>query len=244
VSVALGAGFTGRMMLGQKAMKWSDVEKYVRALKDLLHGREILWEGKAVRMLQPASYTAARPLTDVQILIGAEGPKGMAVAENHADGVFTVGSVSKATKIPWRATLQFGTVLDEGEDPGSDRVREAAGPGVAMIYHAVYDKSGAGVDGFPGGKEWRESVELTPADARHLSVHNGHLIALNRHDRLIWPQSRDLVTKLTLTGTPAEISRRLDLMAANGVTEVVYQPLGPDPVRELARFAEVAQKRA
>ncbi|MEU8135703.1 LLM class flavin-dependent oxidoreductase [Streptodolium elevatio] len=240
VAVTLGAGFTGRMMLGQRPMPWSQVEPYVAALRALLRGDEILWEGKTLRMLQLPGYGAPRPLSDVPILLGAEGPKGLAAAERLADGVFSVGSVQKAGAFAWRATLQFGTVLEDGEHPTSDRVREAAGPAVAVIYHAVYERAGAGVDGFPGGQVWRESVELAPEDARHLSVHDGHLVALNRHDRLIWEQSRELAPQLTLTGTRDQVRERIEEMAANGVTEIAYQPVGPDKNRELRAFAEAA----
>lgn len=240
VAVTLGAGFTGRMMLGQRAMPWSQVEPYVAALRALLRGDEVLWEGKTLRMLQLPGYGAARPVPDVPFLVGAEGPKGLAAAQRLADGVFSVGAVQDTGAFAWRATLQFGTVLEDGEHPTSDRVREAAGPAVAVIYHAIYERAGAGVDGFPGGQVWRESVELAPEDARHLSVHDGHLVALNRHDRLIWEQSRDLATQLTLTGTREQVRARLDEMGKNGVTEVAYQPVGPDKIRELRAFADAA----
>ena len=39
VAVALGAGFTGRHVLGQRAMRWADVRAYVAALRALLSRR-------------------------------------------------------------------------------------------------------------------------------------------------------------------------------------------------------------
>ena len=39
VAVALGAGFTGRHVLGQRAMRWDDVRAYVVALRALLAAR-------------------------------------------------------------------------------------------------------------------------------------------------------------------------------------------------------------
>src|ERR1043166_8714971 len=44
VAVAIGSGFTGRYVLGQRAMKWVDVADYVRVLRALLRGEEVLWE--------------------------------------------------------------------------------------------------------------------------------------------------------------------------------------------------------
>lgn len=240
VAVTLGAGFTGRMMLGQRAMPWRDVEAYVEVLRALLRGEEARWEGRTLRMLQPAGFGAARPLADVPILLGAEGPKGLDVAARLADGVFSVGAVARADGIPWRATLRFGTVLDDGESVHDARVRAAAGPAVAVIYHAVYERSGEGVDKLPGGRTWRDSVESGPAHARHLDVHDGHLVDLNRHDAPIWEQSRELAPALTLTGSAREVYDKLAALADKGVTEVAYQPLGPDPVRELTAFAAAA----
>src|SRR5580765_318345 len=43
VAVAFGAGFTGRYVLGQKPMRWTDVGDYVRALKALLRGETTDW---------------------------------------------------------------------------------------------------------------------------------------------------------------------------------------------------------
>src|SRR5579862_7782064 len=53
VAVAIGSGFTGRMVLGQRPMKWAEVGRYVRALRGLLRGEEVEWEGRALRMLHP-----------------------------------------------------------------------------------------------------------------------------------------------------------------------------------------------
>src|SRR5580765_6288857 len=79
IEVAIGSGFTGRYTLGLKPMRWADVEEYVRVLRTLLAGEVATWEGAAVRMLHPSGFGAPRPI-QVPILIGAEGPKGTAVA--------------------------------------------------------------------------------------------------------------------------------------------------------------------
>src|SRR5438270_7640310 len=38
VVVAVGAGFTGRMVMGQRPMRWADVATYIRTLRALLRG--------------------------------------------------------------------------------------------------------------------------------------------------------------------------------------------------------------
>ncbi len=243
VAVAIGAGFTGRMVLGQRPMRWVDVAAYVHALRGLLRGDDVEWDGSTMRMLQPDGFGASRPV-DVPILIGADGPKGLAVAADLGDGVFSaaVPQPDAANVAPWRALLVFGTVLDDGEDPAGGRALAAAGPALAVVFHGIYERSGAeAVDGFPGGRQWREAVEATPATARHLAIHEGHLVEPNERDQLALAEAAPLLGSFTMTGTAAELRVRLDALAGAGVTEIAYQPAGPDIPRELAAFAAMAE---
>lgn len=241
VAVAIGSGYTGRLVLGQRPMRWAEVAAYIRALRALLRGETAEWEGREMRMLHPGGFAPERPI-DVPILVGADGPKGMAVAADLADGVFSAGVPGSAPEaLRWRALLTFGTVLEEGEGLSSPRVRDAAGPAVAVVYHGLYERGGGdAVEGLPGGGRWREAVETAPAGQRHLAVHEGHLIELNERDALVWEEAAPLVTSLTFSGTRPEIRERLGQLEAAGVTEVAYQPAGPDIGRELVAFAEAA----
>ena len=137
--------------------------------------------------------------------------------------------------------LAFGTVLDEGEDAASPRVVAAAGPAVAAAYHAIYESRGAdGVDKLPGGREWREAVEAVEAPRRHFAVHDGHLAGLGKHDEALLGRAAPLLASWTMTGTKADIRARLGALRSAGITEVAYQPMGPDIPRELAAFAAAA----
>jgi 5,10-methylenetetrahydromethanopterin reductase len=240
VAVAVGSGFTGRLTMGQRPMRWHDVREYVATLRGLLRGEDVQWEGKTIRMLHPTGFAPQRPL-EVPFLIGAEGPKGLAVAEELGDGVFSAGPALDGGP-RWKAALRFGTVLDDGEEPeSSERVRAAAGPAVAVVYHAAYERGGASaVDALPGGSEWRESVEAAGDDARHIEIHKGHLIELNEHDELAWTAgSWQALRTLSFSGDAGEIRERIDALAEDGVTEIAYQPHG-DVAAELERFARAA----
>jgi 5,10-methylenetetrahydromethanopterin reductase len=229
------------MVFGQRPMRWSDVEAYVRTLRALLRGEEAEWDGTRLKMLHTAHCIPPRPI-DVPILIGADGPKGLTVAANVADGVFSaVVPQSDTGALTWRALLLFGTVLDDGEAPTSPRALGAVGPALAVGYHALYERRGASaVDRLPGGSRWRESVEAARSSARHLEIHEGHLIEPNRHDQLVIEDAAPLAPTLTMTGTAADVHERLVALAAAGVTEIAYQPAGPDIARELEAFAAAA----
>ncbi len=73
VTIAIGSGFTGRLTMGQRPLKWSYVTRYVQVLRALLRGEEVEWEGGVLRMLHPEGYGAPRPI-DVPFVIAAAGP--------------------------------------------------------------------------------------------------------------------------------------------------------------------------
>jgi 5,10-methylenetetrahydromethanopterin reductase len=242
VVVAIGSGLTGRMALGQRPMPWRKVAEYVRCVKALLAGETAEWEGAKIRMLHLPGFGAPRPV-EVPILIGAGGPKGLAVAAELGDGVFSAGipQPDAAKVADWQALLCLGTVLDEGEDVMSPRAVNAAGPGAVVIYHTVYEHGGAAaVDHLPGGQSWREAIEAYPEDERHLAIHAGHLVQANPHDE---PHVADLIpfaSSRAMTGTAEQITDKIAGIAAQGVTEIVYQPAGSDIERELRVFASAA----
>lgn len=231
VVVAVGSGFTGRRALGQKPLRWSHVRSYILALRALLRGETVEWEGAPIRMLHPDGFAPARPI-NVPIIVGTGGPKGIAVAREVGDGFFGPGDPGA----PWVARLHFGTVLEEGEDPGSERVLAAAGHAAAVAFHGATERGL--VSPLPGGQAYAEAISKVSASTRHLAIHEGHLIAPNAIDRAVL--TGDLLVQMGLAGDEAAQRRRLEQLAANGVTEVAYQPAGPDIPRELRAFARVA----
>ena len=234
VAVAVGAGFTGRFTLGQRPLKWSYVRAYVRALRALLRGEQVEWEGGVLQMIHPEGYAAPRPI-EVPIIIAAAGPKGVAAARELGDGVFSVPMpiADFATSI----VLVFGTVLAEGEDPGSARVVAAAGHAAPVMFH--WGLENRTLDVVPNGQAWAAVYEQLPASVRHLALHDKHLIAVNERDRPF--VTTELLTQQGLALTRAGWRERLALLESMGATEVAYQPAGPDIARELEAFAAAAR---
>ena len=234
LAVAVGTGFTGRALLGRRPMPWRDVEAWLRALRGLLRGETVEVDGAATRMLHPEGFAPPRPLA-VPTLVAANGPKGLAVARALGDGVMCVGQPQPGFE--WCALLGFGTVFEPGEDFHDERVLDAIGPAIAVIYHGTWEQDPARLDHLPGGRGWREEIERVPARERHLAVHEDHLVGLPDRDR------RHLAPELggtTLSGPPEAVRDRLDALARAGCTELLYAPLGGDVPRELRAMAEVA----
>jgi 5,10-methylenetetrahydromethanopterin reductase len=89
---------------------------------------------------------------------------------------------------------------------------------------------------------WLDVVNRVPAGERHLVVHDQHLVTLNEADEAAWAAgSWAAVPATTLTGSAAQLSERLAGIAEQGITEIIYQPTGPDIAHELEAFITAAR---
>jgi 5,10-methylenetetrahydromethanopterin reductase len=235
--MVVGTGFTSQLMIGKRPTTWPEVEDFVVALRALLAGEQVEWDG-AVIGLRHGAMSGVRPQNPVPIWVAAHGPKGYACAERVADGIVTNpthGTQNTIEQLTRAFVLFYGTVLDPGEDIGSERVLQAAGPTAAFQLHL----GGLGVAGDTA--EWREymsQIEKIDARRRHLEIHGGHLIEVSDLERpLITP---DLLRRTTGTGTEQEVRAALDSIARAGTGGVLFGPQGPDVPRELRSFAEAA----
>jgi 5,10-methylenetetrahydromethanopterin reductase len=242
VAVAFGTGFTGRRAMGYPAISWSFMEAYLTAYRGLLRGETVEWEGRRMRMLHPDGHAPARPV-DVPVLVGALGPKGNEVARKHGDGLYVTLQLPEfMSEYSWVPYLAWGTVLDEEEAPDSEHARQAGGPGWALAYHGAYEFGGPqAVLDLPGGEQWLAVVDRAPADERHLAVHSGHCVELNEADQAAWDAGgHSILTDVTISGTRDQVRRKLSDLDARGVTEIVFQPCGPDTKTELEHFLDAA----
>jgi len=234
VAVGIGSGFTGRLTMGQRPLKWAYVRSYVSALRALLRGEQVEWEGGVIEMMHPDGYGPRRPI-DVPFVIAAAGPKGIAAAHDLGDGVF--GAPAPIGGFDWSVVLTFGTVLEDGEDPGSPRVLAAAGHAAPVLFHFALENDM--LDLLPNGREWAAAYDDVPERVRHLALHDRHLIAINDRDRPF--VDGPLLVQNGFALTRDGWRERLAGLAAAGATEIAYQPAGPDVARELETFASAAR---
>jgi 5,10-methylenetetrahydromethanopterin reductase len=233
VEVVVGSGFTSQALLGEKAVAWSQVEVYVQALRALLAGQVIDWNGAPIGLLH-ADVVGVAPPGRLPIWVAANGPKGCAVGDRVADRVLLSTPRVKPREKPWAVTFH-GTVVDPGEDLASERVRLAAGPATAFQLHLGQFGRLAGT---AEAARFAERIARVDDRTRHLELHRGHLVHVQPSEwDLITPEA---IRRATASGTREEMRARLEDLAAQGCDAVMYQPNGPDIPRELAAFAEVA----
>ena len=235
VDVVVGSGFTSQAMLGKGPARWAEVESYVLALKALLRGEDIEWDG-AIVGLRYGALSGVKLPQRLPILVAAHGPKGYAVGERSADGVVTnlshhTANTGADDMSDWMISYH-GTVLDDGETLSSERVMDAAGPAAAFQLH-IGDQGM--LSGLPVLAAYEEALTAFPADRRNLEIHRGHLHEVTDLERPFI--SPDLIGATTGSGSPAEVRRNLDQIEGQGVKGVLYCPMGHDIPRELAAFA-------
>lgn len=234
VAIGVGSGFTGRLTMGQRPLKWSYVSRYVHVLRALLRGDEVEWEGGVMRMLHPKGYGAPRPV-DVPFVIAAAGPRGIAAARELGAGVF--GGLMAIPGFAWSTVLMVGTVLDDNEDPGAPRVLDAAGHGASVAFHFALENRR--LDVVPNGEEWATAYSAVPEHVRHLALHDQHLIAVNERDRPF--VTGELLVQNGLALSKAGWRERLAMLESQGATEIAYQPAGSNIARELEAFASAVR---
>jgi len=82
------------------------------------------------------------------------------------------------------------------------------------------------------------AIEAIPPAERHLVTHEGHLVRLTAVDEEAVALAVDLLPQFTFSGTAEQLRTRVAEYEAGGVTELVYQPAGPDLTGELERVMD------
>ena len=242
---AVGTGFTARLAMGKKPMKWSDLAVYFRQLRGLLAGDVVEIDGAQCQMLHAPGWAPARPIR-TPLLVAPGGPKGFQTArELEVEGVVVSAMALPDQPDPtWSicAYLISGTVLRPGEDHTTPRVIDAVGPHYATGFHGTWELMPERLDQRPGGPEWRASIEAErPEGQRHLAVHQGHLCVVTDRDRMVFDVAGEALLHVGWTGDAASLAARFDEAAKAGITEVLYMAVGPDLPGELAAMAEAGR---
>ena len=238
VVVGVGSGFTGRRAMGQRPLRWADMNGHITVVQRLLRGETVDIEERPARMLHWPGQAPSRPI-EVPWVVGVNGPRGLNVARSLGAGVFTSRPRpgTDHTGLPSVTLLGFGTILEDGESLDSARVLATAGPGVSVAYHAFLEQRDDRISALPNTARFEELVMALPSETRHLALHEGHLTELNDIDRQV--VVGEALSMLPLVCHAAELPQRIGRLAQSGITEIAFQPMG-DVARELRAFAAAA----
>ncbi len=214
LTVALGTGYTGRIVMGLPPMRWADVGEYVTQLRGLLAGQTVQIDGRSCRMVHSAGFAPDRPI-DVPVWVAPSGPKGFEVAKRlGVKGVLTPGLPAEDQRgFAECGLLVTGTVARPGEDHTSRRLIEAVGPAYTTGIHGLFVYAPEMIDSVPGGAPWKEAFQPPTQRAgseEYLQVHAGHLCTTTERDRPLVEAAGPALLQSGWTGDAASISDRLD----------------------------------
>ena len=163
VEAVVGSGFTAQLMLGKKPVPWAEVERYAVALRALLAGCEIDWDGALTGRKYGTRTGITPPGPGIPLHVAAHGPRGYAVAERTGDGIVTNMSHRGGNPPPADMrrvqVLYYGTVLAPGE--GYDDPRVLPPPARTPRSSCTWASSGwpATARNAPGSaRRWRRST--------------------------------------------------------------------------------------
>lgn len=254
----VGTGNTARRTLGMPPATTAELERFTAGLQDLCAGGTVEYrEGDQVRDIRLLHAGQHVNTTDpIEFLVAATGLKAAAVAGRRGTGIISFGLLDPAAWSAFHHTRRQAAgaprdidsyvmtslhVLDEGEDPYGDAVRDATGHIVMSLLTFAADAP-AFAEGL--GIEERDAVRslldrrgtTTVAPDRHTALYPHYLGRIAPADRdLILPS---LIDALALVGTRDDLLARIATLERAGVNEIVIQPV-IDPSTEMAELAKL-----
>jgi 5,10-methylenetetrahydromethanopterin reductase len=268
IDFGVGTGFTGRRTMGLSAMKLSDMEEYIRVVMALLDGEtpEFEIEGKTqkITFLNP-ELKLINLRDEVKLHVSAYGPRGRALTARLGAGWLNfVGNVPggvqamRAMQQSWdragnditdltAVAFALGCVLQPNEAADGPRAMAQAGPRAAVLLHRAADEALSGLPNTsPIPPELAEAVagyvELAktfkPADARYLTNHRGHLMAIKSIERPF--VTAEMIRQATFTGTEGDLTQRIAALRDGGYTQFTIQ-LVPGQEAAIEDWARIAR---
>jgi 5,10-methylenetetrahydromethanopterin reductase len=251
VFCGIGTGNTAMRIMGHKPITMREFDKYLDNLRTLLDGEETALEYRGntalTKHLMPdEGYVQFSPR--MPMYVSGFGPKAMALAAKHGDGlVMSVPPIPAAVAHTWArlrtaadevdrsidptnfltCTLTTIVVLEEGESAASRRVIDEAGAFAIVGLHYAYEgyrQLGRRPPDF-GADLWEEylaMVESVPEERRHLRIHAGHNCWVEpEEERFLTPE---LMDRACMIGTADNLVSRLQELEAAGLTQVMLLP--------------------
>ena len=212
--LGVGSGDTALYLLGYRAARLAEMREYLAALRGLLNGEAVTYEGARMRSNWRKPH--------VPICLAADGPKMLALAGELADGVI-LGAGATPEVIEWaRGCIAEGEAR-AGREPGStpiwydfivsvgpdrDAVRRAIRPRLCnranhnfrVGYHAVPEEHLAGVRAF------RENYD--ESDVGHRTKNAGYVTDY-------------MIDRFAVVGAPGDVVARFETLRAMGVEKAI-----------------------
>jgi alkanesulfonate monooxygenase SsuD/methylene tetrahydromethanopterin reductase-like flavin-dependent oxidoreductase (luciferase family) len=242
--LTLGTGATGAYGTGNRPLTQAEMREYFRALRALLRGEEVTWQGSTLMALK-----APR---EVPLYYSGWGPKALTLAGEVADGVVVkIGSsldaVADKLRIVRLAAERAGRDPETIDVWAYSYVAFGGTKDEAMESIASLLASSASYD--YRAKHARESipVELRGAmtELQQRYDVSQHIVAGGPNGKLVRELGLEdfLAGRAAVAGTSAEVGRYLDDLEGLGVRRFLsVAPDNASPREAMGRLADVARQ--
>jgi 5,10-methylenetetrahydromethanopterin reductase len=219
--LGLGRGDSAVTQIGRRPVPASELEHALVALQGYLRGEEVTLEGTASSI----HWLAECGLPKVPVEVAATGPRTIAAAARHAEGVdLAVGA--EPERLRWAigvardaapGDLSLGAFINVAVHPDWDAARELVRGSVAIF--ARFATEGAPPDGLS---------EVTRRGIERLSSGYDE----QRHGRATAPHAQTLdaqfIERFAIAGPSGHVRDRLAEIAALGIDRLIVVPASLD----------------
>lgn len=267
----IGAGNTAMRMLGQRPTGARALREYVRVVKGLLHGEEVMYSatGEAGEK-HPVRFTSLEQqhvrLDPVpQIHVAGNGALSLAVAGEIGDGLCVSiprgGTIVQALAHARRGAAKAGRtlgddfhtaalvnvlVLDRGESLTSERVIKEIGPSVMANFHYLADwvrETGKPPPDYilPVWDEYMAFLTKQSGADEHLALHSSHYVTLQPDEARFL--TPQIIRNFCIIGEPPELVEQLRQLERDGLKQVTFLPPFAQRFEIAERFARQVIER-
>jgi len=247
----IGTGNTAMRIMGHPPLRIDEFDEYLAVLRPLLRGEEaeFEWRGRTAplaHLMPDEGFVRFDP--PPPLYVSAFGPRSLALAAAHGDGLITSvppvpamvaglrdrvaaqrrerGRPDDRASFPM-ATLTTVAVLEPGEATDSDRVKEQVGAFAMAALHYLYEQHRQLGHAPPAHladiwDDYVAAVEAVPEERRHLRTHLGHNCwVIPEEERFV---TRALIETSCLVGTADELRARIADLEQAGLDQIVILP--------------------
>jgi 5,10-methylenetetrahydromethanopterin reductase len=230
----IGVGDSPLPEIGLRPAKISTLVESVELMRRLwsgeaLNGRVGRWDFDAAKLTVPPG--------ELPVHWAASGPKTLAAAGEHADGVILLAGLFPEGIAFARASLA----------PGRERSSRADFATTAFLYGSIREDEATAIEEARSIAAWFPQV--SPQYARLAGMSEEQIEAVrSAYDGGEFQQARraaeliddEIVRKVAFAGTPETAARKLEWLRGEGFDAVSVFPLGGDRMQTIESFAAIA----
>jgi alkanesulfonate monooxygenase SsuD/methylene tetrahydromethanopterin reductase-like flavin-dependent oxidoreductase (luciferase family) len=257
-----GTGNTAMRTLGRKPARVKDFEKFLRVVRGLLDGEEVMLDsddGPQPIRFQNLHYKYVDVEHRIPIHVGGFGPKAQALAGELGDGLITgiprggaipdalanvrVGAERASRNLDgfYTSALVNMMLLQPDETLSSPRVIAECGPAIMANVHYLTDLYGDSDKSPPNyvltiWEDYLAFHKARSASHSHQQLHGSHYSHLDEDEaKFITP---DLIKAFCLAGQPDEIAEQLHALEEDGLDAVAFIPPSEHRYAQYEGFAK------